>query len=192
MPDLILASTSPYRRQLLLRLGVAFECEAPGVDERAAAAGEPDPARRARLLARAKAEAVAARHPHAVVIGSDQVAEVDGAILGKPGTIAAAVDQLLLLQGREHRLITAVALATPDALVEFADIARLRMRRLDRAALERYVEADQPLDCCGSYKIEARGIGLFESVETADRTAITGLPLLRLTAELVRLGFRIR
>jgi septum formation protein len=192
MRTLVLASTSRYRRQLLERLGVPFECVAPGVDEDTFKAVEQNPERLAQRLARAKAEDVARRHPEAVVIGSDQVAEVGGAILGKPGTAAAAVEQLLRLQGREHRLITAVALATPDEVVEFTDVTVLRMRRLDRAALLRYVEADQPLDCAGSYKIEARGRALFEAVESADHTAITGLPLLWLKGELVRLGFVIR
>jgi septum formation protein len=191
MLPLVLASTSPYRRQLLERLGVPFDQAAPGVDESSQTSADTTPMTIAQTLARAKAEAVAAQRPGAVVIGSDQVASIDGAILGKPGTAAAAADQLRRLRGRGHELITAVAIAHPGGMAEFVDVTRLWMRDLDDGEIDRYVAADQPLDCAGSYKIERLGVALFAAVECEDQTAITGLPLLRLSAELRQLGYRI-
>ena len=188
MPDLILASTSPYRRQLLERLRVPFTCEAPGVDEEAVKRSTPEPLAVVRELARQKALAVQQRHPAAIVIGGDQAATIDGAVLDKPGTAALAKAQLQRLQGQEHQLLTAVAIAHPGGLVEFVDATFLRMRPLDAAAIERYVAAEQPLDCAGSYKIEGLGIALFQRVTGDDQTAITGLPLLRLCQELRALG----
>lgn len=187
-PPLVLASTSPYRRHLLARLGVPFTCEAPGVDEDAVKRRGGTAQAIVAELARAKTLAVAARHPEAVVIGSDQAACLDGALLDKPGTASAAIDQLERLQGRTHELLTAVAIASGGELVEFTDATRLTMRTLTRAEIERYVAAERPLDCAGSYKIEGLGIALFDRVECADQTAIMGLPLLRLCRELRRLG----
>lgn len=187
MPDLVLASTSPYRRELLARLGVPFRCAAPGVDEAEVKRALPGAAAVAEL-ARRKARAVAALHRDAVVIGSDQGALLDGAMLDKPGTAANASAQLEALAGRTHELHTAVAIAHPGGLAEFAEVTRLSMRPLSPAEIARYVAADQPLDCAGSYKIERLGIALFERIDGADWTAIEGLPLLRLAAELRALG----
>lgn len=187
-PPLILASTSPYRRELLERLRVPFACEKPGVDESIAKQALREPLAIVTTLARQKAQAVATRHPHAIVVGSDQAATLDGAILDKPGTAANAVAQLLRLQGRAHQLLTAVAIAHPGGLVEFVDTTTLTMRALTPAAIERYVAAEQPLDCAGSYKIESLGIALFERIESADQTAIQGLPLLALCRALRALG----
>lgn len=191
MPDLVLASTSPYRRELLQRLRMPFTCRAPGVDEVAARQGLTEPAAIARELARRKALAVAAHHPAAFVVGSDQTATIDGDVLDKPGTPARAVAQLQRLQGREHQLLTAVAIAHPGGLVEFLDVTRLCMRTLEPTEIDRYVAADQPLDCAGSYRIESLGIALFAGISCEDQTAIVGLPLLRLAAELRQLGFCI-
>jgi septum formation protein len=191
VPPLILASTSRYRRALLERLGVPFTAEAPGVDERAVEARGLAPRALAETLARSKAEAVARAHPGAVVIGSDQLAAIDGAILGKPGSAAAAVAQLERLRGRTHELFTAMAVVSPGGLATHLDVASLTMRPLDRAALERYVAADQPLDCAGAYKLEARGIALFSEVRAADASAITGLPLIALAGILAELGYPV-
>ena len=191
MSELVLASTSPYRRELLQRLRIPFACRAPGIDEAAVKATITDPETLVRELARRKAVAVAALHPSAFVVGSDQVATIDGAILDKPGTAALAVAQLQRLRGREHRLLTAVAINHPGGVVEFLDVTRLCMRSLDDAEIERYVAQDQPLDCAGSYKIESLGIALFAGITAEDQTAIVGLPLLRLTAELRQLGWSI-
>lgn len=188
---LILASTSPYRRALLERLGVPFEARSPGVDERAVTRTTPEGL--AEALAVMKAEAL---HDvgDALVIGSDQVVDLDGEILGKPGTVEGAVEQLLRLAGRTHRLITAVAVHDARAArTEVAtDVHTLTMRSLDRDTLARYVAYDQPLDCAGSYKLETRGIALFERIqadpETADQTAIIGLPLMKTLVLMLRLG----
>lgn len=191
MAPLLLASTSPYRKQLLERLRVPFTCEAPGVDEASVKAQLREPLAVVRELARKKAQAVAGKHPGAIVVGSDQVATLDGAILDKPGSVASAQAQLQRLQGQEHQLLTAVAIVHPGGLVEFLDATFLRMRPLSTAEIERYVAADQPLDCAGSYKIEGLGIALFSRVQGEDQTAIQGLPLLRLAQELRGLGLQV-
>ncbi len=185
-PRLVLASTSPYRRALLERLGVPFDAVAPTVDEESLKrAGEP--ARiAARRLAEAKARSIAELLPEAVVIGSDQMVAHRGLIVGKPGTAERAVDQLVSLAGDKHELVTAVCFIHGTRVRHHIDVSVLTMRRLDREAFERYVELDQPLDCAGAYKIEQRGITLFDLIETADSSAITGLPLMatrRLLAE---------
>ncbi|MBX3462010.1 MAG: septum formation protein Maf [Planctomycetes bacterium] len=189
MAPLLLASTSPYRRALLQRFGLPFEAVAPGVDEDVVKRAGGAPATIVRELARRKAQAVAAGRPGAVVIGSDQAVAVDGAVLDKPGSAAKAVAQLEHLQGRDHELLTAVAIVHPGGVVEFVDAARLWMRALSREAIARYVAAEQPFDCAGSYKVEGLGITLFERIDGADHTAIEGLPLLRLAHELRGLGF---
>ncbi|MEY4582407.1 MAG: hypothetical protein RL701_7110 [Pseudomonadota bacterium] len=190
MPALVLASTSVYRRQLLARLGVPFTAAAPSCDEEALKDPTLAPAALASHLAREKARSILSDWPGAYVLGSDQLVEVDGEVLGKPGTAERAVAQLTQLSGRSHRLITAFALVSPSgALTEHVDVHTLRMRTLSAAELTRYVSADQPLDCAGSYKIETRGITLFEHIEGTDFTAIPGLPLIALTSVLRTHGF---
>ena len=189
MPRLILASTSKYRRALLQTLGEPFETVAPGVDEAVVKAAGGPPRQIVETLAIQKAEAVSAGRPDDVVIGSDQVAVLDGEVLGKPGTEANAVAQLRALSGRQHQLITAVAVAHPDGVRRFTDVTNLIMRRLQSWEIVSYVKRDQPLDCAGSYKFESSGDFLFERVETRDETAIVGLPLMRLRTTLRALGF---
>ncbi|MCA8973485.1 MAG: septum formation protein Maf [Planctomycetes bacterium] len=191
MSQLVLASTSPYRQKLLERLGLAFACCAPGIDEAAVKQGIAEPEALARELARQKAMAGLRENPGAFVIGSDQVATIDGIVLDKPGTAERAAAQLATLQGREHRLITAVAIAHDGGVVEFVDVTRLCMRPLEPAEIDRYLAAEQPLDCAGSYRIEGLGIALFAGIDGEDQTAIIGLPLLRLAAELRQLGFAV-
>jgi septum formation protein len=190
-PDLVLASTSRYRRELLARLGLPFRARPPACDEDALKRPDLAPVELASMLARAKAESLRGEEPGAVILGSDQVAAIDGEVLGKPGSAERAVAQLTRLAGREHVLVTAIAVAHLGGLVEHVDVTRLSMRPLSRAQIERYVAADQPLDCAGSYKLEARGIALFERIESADHTAIVGLPLIALTTALADLGFPI-
>lgn len=190
-PTLVLASTSPYRRRLLERLGVPFEVAAPDVDERALSADGTPPGELAERLARAKARAVAWSRQGAAVLGSDQVCSCDGRILHKPGTADGAVAQLSRLQGRSHQLCTAVAIVHAGRETAWIDRTTLVMRPLTDAQIRRYVARDEPLDCAGSYKLEEAGIALFDRIETQDHTAITGLPLLRLTRELVALGFDV-
>ncbi len=187
-PPLILASTSCYRHELLQRLRLPFTAESPGVDE-GAIAGEAA-ADLALRLARAKAAAVAARHPGAVVIGSDQVAACGGAVLGKPGTPARACEQLARASGMTVVFHTAVAVLGADGEThqEHRDETRVRFRRLTAREIARYVELDQPLDCAGSFRSEGLGIALFEAIETCDPTALIGLPLVWLAGALTRAG----
>jgi septum formation protein len=189
--DLILASTSPYRRALLERLGIPFRAMRPGIDESGYKAYETIPRTLAEVLATAKAVAVGSDFPDAIVIGSDQVATLDDLILDKPGTPQRAAEQLAALSGREHRLITAMAVSYLGDLTLHTDVTTLAMRRLTPGEIARYVEVDHPLDCAGSYKIESRGITLFEKIVSEDHTAIVGLPLISLTTILRSLGVAI-
>lgn len=189
--QLILASTSPYRRRLIEQLGVSCDMADPQIDEA--------PYKRRGLsadalvteLARAKADAVATHHPGSIVIGSDQAVEIAGEILGKPGTVEGAFRQLRQLAGRTHRIVTAVAVVAPSHRLDERVASRLTMRNLDDDALQRYVARDQPLDCAGAYKLESQGIALFSAIETTDATAIVGLPLIALTSMLRAVGVAI-
>ncbi len=173
----MLASTSRHRRGLLEGMGLEFTACAPRCDERVDPPLPPD--RMVRLLARRKAESVARDHPGALIIGSDQVAELEGEVLGKPGSAEAAVDQLSALAGREHRLLT--GLCVHDAPTGRSEtglaVHRMRMRPLGRELLARYVARDQPIDCAGSYRVESAGAALFEVMAGDDFTAIVGLPI---------------
>lgn len=184
-PALILASTSRYRRELLARLRVPFECVAPGVDESALA--QETPARLASRLARAKAQAIASRRPDAVVIGADQVADLDGATIGKPGSHERAVAQLRRMSGHTVVFQTAVAVvqASRGFLAEVLVPVAVRFRSLDAATIETYLRAEQPYDCAGSAKSEGIGLALLEAVEADDPTALIGLPLIH-TCRLLR------
>ncbi len=188
---LILASTSRYRRELLQRLGLAFFCEAPDVDE-TPLAGEA-PAQLAARLARAKAEAVRARHMDSFVIGSDQVAELKGQSLGKPGDHAAAVRQLRVCQGQEVIFHTAVCVldAHTDVRHAFVDETRVIFRQLSGDEIERYLDVERPYDCAGSFKSEGLGVTLFESIHNVDPTALIGLPLIALAHALRACGYRL-
>ncbi len=185
---IVLASSSPYRRQLLERLRLPFATEAPDVDERGGP-GETAP-QLARRLAALKAHAVAQRHPQAIVIGSDQVAEMDGTAIGKPGAHEAALAQLLQMQGREVVFHTALAVVRHSDGRSYADCVdtTVRFRRLPRDTLDAYLRLEQPYDCAGSAKIESLGIFLVESVRSDDPTALIGLPLISLTSMLAAFG----
>lgn len=185
---LILASTSRYRRELLQRLRLPFEVRSPGVDE-AALAGEA-PAALALRLALAKAQAVAAQVDDAVVIGSDQVAELDGQAIGKPGTHERAVAQLTMMSGQRVLFHTAVAVVRRDRRFERGLLApvAVRFRALRADEIERYLQLDTPYNCAGSAKSETLGIALLESIDSDDPTALIGLPLIRTCALLREAG----
>jgi len=191
LKKLVLASTSRYRRELLQRFGLEFDCEAPGVEEDPRA-GET-PLALAQRLAAAKAEAVALRHPHAVVIGSDQVAELAGQALAKPGDHAAAIAQLRVCRGQEVTFHTAVCVidARRNAPIAFIDTTRVRFRGLSEDEIERYLVAERPYDCAGSFKSEGLGAVLFASIHNEDPTALIGLPLIALADALRRCGYRL-
>jgi septum formation protein len=180
---LVLASTSRYRRELLERLRLPFDVARPDVDE-TPQPGE-HPSALARRLAAAKAAAVAGA-TDAWVIGSDQVACLDGAPLGKPGTADAAIAQLRGMSGRAVEFLTAVCVAHRSGhAYQALDTTTVRFRTLDDATIARYVAAEQPFDCAGSFKSEGLGITLFDAIETVDPTALVGLPLIA-TARLLR------
>jgi septum formation protein len=189
--DLVLASTSPYRRALLERLGVPFRCVAPRFDESSVSKAGIEPRELAETLARGKADSIAVLEPAATVIGCDQIVSFEGGIYGKPASIEGAVAQLQAMAGRTHELITALVVIRGAWSVCHTDVTRMHMRALSRAEIERYVAQDRPLDCAGSYKLEERGIVLFEGIKTGDHTAITGLPLIALATVLRQLGFAI-
>ncbi len=182
---LVLASTSRYRHELLVRLRLPFDVEAPQVDE-TPQPGEA-PGELARRLASAKAQAVAARRPSAVVIGSDQVAELDGRCIGKPGNHAKASAQLQLMSGRSVIFHTAVAVVCRAKNFEAVAVVpvTVRFRTLSAAEIEHYLRVEEPYDCAGSAKCETLGIALLEAIESDDPTALIGLPLIR-TCELLR------
>lgn len=186
MTRLVLASTSRYRRELLQRLRLPFDTARPDVDE-SARPGEA-PRALAQRLAQAKAAAVAQTlHGTDVwVLGSDQVADLDGTPLGKPGGRAAALTQLRAMSGRRVRFHTALCLAHPDGRsLHDVDLTEVRLRALEDAEIARYVDAEQPYDCAGSFKSEGLGIVLFEAIDSHDPTALIGLPLIA-TARLLR------
>jgi septum formation protein len=182
---LILASTSRYRRELLNRLHLSFDVQAPEVDE-TALAGET-PRELAERLALEKARAVAARFPEAVVIGSDQVAELAGEALGKPGDHARATAQLRRMRGQTLVFQTAVAVVCEATGFVQRDLAPVRVvfRELSDAAIEQYLQAEQPYDCAGSAKSEGLGIALLSAIDSDDPTALVGLPLIR-TCRMIR------
>ena len=180
---LILASTSRYRRELLERLRLKFSTVPPEVDE-TPLPGEA-PAALAQRLALAKAQAVARAHPHAVVIGSDQVADLQGQCLGKPGQHERAVAQLRAMRGRDVIFQTAVALVAPGLVQQDLAQVRVRFRDLSDEEIERYLHAEQPYDCAGSAKSEGLGIALLDAIDSDDPTALIGLPLIR-TCRLLR------
>jgi len=186
---LILASTSRYRRELLERLQLPFHTSRPDVDETVLPGEAPDAL--ARRLAHAKAAAIALQHPEAWVIGADQVAAFGTQPMGKPGTRENAFAQLSAMSGREIRFHTAVCLLNGETLLEAADTATVRFRTLRPDEIERYLDAEQPFDCAGSFKCEGLGITLFEGIDSHDPTALVGLPLIALSRMLRQAGFTL-
>jgi septum formation protein len=191
-PELVLASTSVYRRTLLERLGVPFRWRAPLFHEDSLNKDrETDPRTLAETLAHAKAMSLVEVEPNAVIVGCDQVVAFGGRVFGKPGSVDRAIAQLSVMAGQTHQLITALVVVCGDIAFRHTDVTTLKMRPLSPAAIERYIAADQPLDCAGAYKLECCGIALFERIDSADHSAITGLPLIALVTILCQLGYEI-
>lgn len=189
--QLILGSTSPYRRELLARLHLPFAVIAPAVDE--TPQGNEAPQRLAGRLAMTKARAVATLYPAAVIIGADQVAELNGRSLGKPGTYARATAQLQHMSGKTVIFQTAVAVVCHDTGFTQMDLAqvRVRFRSLSAAEIETYLLAETPYDCTGSAKSEGLGIALLEAIDSDDPTALVGLPLIRTCRMLAAAGIKV-
>jgi septum formation protein len=187
-PPLILASTSPYRRQLLSRLHLGFEVVAPQVDESVQALETP--LQRAQRLALAKARIVSVRHPAAAIIGSDQVAVCKGELLEKPGSPERCQAQLQWLSAAAATFYTAVAVlhAASGASTQLVDTTTVYFRALSAGEIERYIIAEQPFDCAGGFRAEGLGISLFARVVSDDPTALIGLPLIALARALRQLG----
>lgn len=177
--QLILASTSKYRQELLSRLAYKFTAQAPLIDEEK----EKDPSLSPKALAErlAMLKAASLKSADRVVIGGDQLVAFEGRILGKSHTAEKAVEQLMSMQGKTHELITAICVFNGNTMISYTDITRMHMKKLSREQAERYVQLDMPTDCAGSYKIEKHGIMLFDKIESQDFTAIQGLPLIELS-----------
>lgn len=188
---LILASTSPFRRELLARLGVPFITAAPDIDETALPGEMPE--QTALRLAEAKARAVANEHPTALIIGSDQVACLDGQTFGKPGNHANAVRQLQTLRGRQVNFFTGLCLLNgKTGKVQVRGVPTLvKFRQLDDQSIDRYLLREQPYNCAGSAKSEGLGIALIEKIEGDDPNALIGLPLIALCDMLLNEGVSI-
>ena len=190
MARLLLASTSPYRRELLSRLRIPFDIARPEVDE-TPHPGE-SPLALAQRLAAAKAATIVVRQGDAWVIGSDQVAELDGEPLGKPGGRDQALAQLAAMSGRSVAFRTALCVMHRDlGRFDAVDTTVVRFRSLGGDEIARYVDAEQPFDCAGSFKSEGLGIVLFEAVDTSDPTALVGLPLIATARLLRQAGFAL-
>ncbi|PWU22305.1 MAG: septum formation protein Maf [Bdellovibrio sp.] len=190
---LILASTSPYRKALMERLGLSFVTQSPRFDENAfkmqaakIQGGDLPPLQLAQQLARGKAQSLAT--PENCVVGADQLVEWRGQLLGKPGSAEKAMEQLRLLSGTEHYLITAVCVSCRLKVHEFSDVTRIRLRPLSEEEIASYVKLDQATDCAGAYKFEKHGISLVEELACKDPSAIEGLPLIQLGQTLRQIG----
>lgn len=189
MPRILLASASRYRQGLLDRILDDYETVAPGVDETAEPGEGPEAL--AGRLARNKAEIVSRKTRDSLIIGADQLAVLDGTVLGKPGNHQKAVEQLLAASGKVVRFLTAVCVLDPASRrrYEHIDKTTVRFRQFDRRLADAYLRHDEPYDCAGSFKIEGAGFVLFESVTTDDPTALIGLPMIWLAGTLQELGY---
>lgn len=188
-PPLILASGSPYRAQMLDRLGLPFSTATSGIDETPETNEVPEAL--VRRLALGKAKQIAQQHPDALIIGADQVSVLDGEILGKPGSRERAISQIQRMSGNRVDYLSGIALVGPD--IEQIDIVstRLTYRVLEQAEIDRYVDRDQPFDCAGAMRSESLGIALLESLSSDDPTALIGMPLIRIAQWLRSAGYEI-
>jgi septum formation protein len=188
-PSIVLASASQYRRDLLDRFLDDYQAVSPDIDE-----SNPDglsPKKLARRLARQKAETVSRTARNSLVIGADQLAVLDGQVLGKPGDHQKAVEQLMAASGQTVTFRTAVCILDPVGRTRYEHIDKttVRFRQFDRRLVETYLRHDEPYDCAGSFKIEGAGFVLFESVRTDDPTALIGLPMIWVSDVLLELGY---
>jgi septum formation protein len=192
---IILASTSKYRAQLIEKLGLPFECVKPLADEEMIKslllAENASPIEVAETLSKQKGTSIQSLYPNDIIISGDQLVNVHGKIIGKPGTPAKAVDQLLSMNNHPHELITATTLIANGKIHHNNNITKMKMKNLTEAEIRAYVELDNPVDCAGSIKIESYGITLFEKVESSDFSAIQGLPLIWISNIIKGLGYEL-
>ena len=191
MKKIILASASKYRKELLQRLGIEFKCIPADIDEDAYKDKIKDPEELAKTLAYEKAKIVFEQNPDAIVIGSDQLGYIDNQILGKTGSIEGSIEQLKLLSGKSHQLLTAYCVMDSEKNLLKLNKTTLKMKNLTDLQIKNYLREDNPFDCAGSYKLELKGISLFEKIDTVDHTAIVGLPLIELGLDLEKFGLII-
>ena len=191
MKKIILASKSPYRKELLNRLSLKFECLPSHINEDILKSQISDPALLSLKLAEAKALKIYENYSNSIIIGSDQICWFEGRSLSKTGSIADSKEELRILQGKEHTLFTSYVIIYGDNKFVHTNTTVLKMKSLSEAQIIKYLDLDNPIDCAGSYKLECHGIGLFDAIETEDHTAIIGLPLLQLSKDLEKLGINI-
>ena len=190
LPKLVLGSSSPYRKELLERLHQPFLTDSPEVDETVLPAETPE--NLTIRLAKAKAMAVHAKHPDAFVIGSDQVADLNGTILGKPHTKERAFEQLMSMQGQTVRFLTALCIVNPEGQTFEAMVpTTVVMKTLKPETVRAYIDIEEPLNCAGAAKIEKLGVALMKSVTSEDPTALIGLPLIKTISLLAQAGFPV-
>jgi len=191
MTRIILASGSKYRKELLERLGIDFECISPDIDEDKLKKTIKDPIELSKELSRLKAQEIFKDNQDALVIGSDQVCFYEGQILGKSGSIEKSYQILSTLSGNEHILATAYTIMHKEHILTNVNTTKLKMKKFDGEFIKKYLSLDNPIDCAGSYKLELYGIALFSKIETTDHTAIIGLPLIELSLDLEKLGISL-
>ena len=191
MNPLILASTSPYRQALLEKLGIPFKAVKPHFDEDAFDKSTRYPKDLCEFLAKEKAKSLAIDYADHWIVGGDQLIALGSEIFGKGKTREGAIAQLEKLAGQTFDMVTAMSLVKNEEAANFVTTTRLKMRPITRAQIERYVDADSPMDCAGSFRFETRGIILFEKVEAVDPLVFMGLSLVQLVTELTKRGFEI-
>lgn len=191
MKKVILASTSSYRKQQLERLNISFSTMTPNVDEEPLKSEKLDHVQLSRKLSLLKARAIGDSNSDTTVIGGDQVASFNGEILSKPKTKEKAFEQLKLLSGNQHQLITSLAIMSEGKEYIHTCIAEMNMRKLPDEQIKRYIEVDEPLQSCGSYRLEALGISLFEKIDCDDFSSIVGIPLMWTASTLSKLGIPV-
>lgn len=191
MKKIILASTSIYRKQQLERLNISFSTAAPNIDEEAFKAKGLDHIQLSKELSLLKARNISTFYNDAIVLGGDQVASFNQTILSKPKTKERAFEQLKSMAGKEHELITSLVIIANGQEYIHTSIARMKMRQLTDTQISRYIDIDSPLHSCGSYRLEALGISLFESINCEDYTSIIGIPLMWTARKLSELGVSV-
>lgn len=189
--NIILASSSIYRKKLLSQLNIDFTCISADIDEDSYKEKIADHYELVQKLGFEKAKVIQKQNPDALIIGSDQLVSFGNEVLGKAAKHTHAIKQLEKLQGCEHKLLTSYTLLYKDQVITHTNTTLLKMRALTKENIEKYLLEDRPYDCAGTYKLELKGISLFEKIQTDDQTSIIGLPLIQLTTDLLSLGVNI-